>query len=231
MSASDELANFKLQLEQVEAALLKDSNNEELLKLKGDLQEVIALQKEIVAAEQTERKAEADPSSSGREWRMGERVLAKGTNGQYYAAIIDGISGSTASVTFLGNKQQVLVELTSLRPAPHQEKSVFDNRRGGQAPAGANQKEWQAERERKRLKSLKKDMKRKELDQAKETEKSSWHKFNTKASSKGMKGVKKVVGSAAAADGPSGVRSKDISSRMDPYLFKQTSRGNMDSLF
>lgn len=34
---ADELSNYKLQLEQVEVALLSDPNNEELLKLKVDI--------------------------------------------------------------------------------------------------------------------------------------------------------------------------------------------------
>lgn len=36
---ADELSNYKLQLEQVEVALLTDPDNEELLKLKEDIGE------------------------------------------------------------------------------------------------------------------------------------------------------------------------------------------------
>ncbi|CAB3239938.1 unnamed protein product [Arctia plantaginis] len=36
---ADDLRNYKLQLQQVEAALLTDAQNEELLKLKADLEE------------------------------------------------------------------------------------------------------------------------------------------------------------------------------------------------
>lgn len=46
---------------------------------------------------------------------------------------------------------------------------------------------FQAERERRRLRAQKKEMKRKELDHAKETEKNSWLKFNNKAITKGIK--------------------------------------------
>ena len=41
---AEDLAKFKLQFQQVEAALLGDPNNDELLKLKADLTEMITLQ-------------------------------------------------------------------------------------------------------------------------------------------------------------------------------------------
>ncbi|CAJ0561399.1 unnamed protein product, partial [Mesorhabditis spiculigera] len=52
-------------------------------------------------------------------------------------------------------------------------------------------------------------MKRKELDNAKESEKNDWKKFNTKANNKRMKGIKKVAVSGAAPDGPSGGVKRD----------------------
>lgn len=44
---ADDFQNYYLQLQQVEAALLSDPNNRELLKLKQDLEEVIALSKDL----------------------------------------------------------------------------------------------------------------------------------------------------------------------------------------
>lgn len=41
---AEDLAKFKLQYQQVEAALLGDPSNDELLKLKSDLTEMITLQ-------------------------------------------------------------------------------------------------------------------------------------------------------------------------------------------
>ena len=34
--------------------------------------------------------------------KTGDRVLAPSTNGQHYAAMIDGISGDSVAVTFVG---------------------------------------------------------------------------------------------------------------------------------
>ncbi|XP_022836245.1 survival of motor neuron-related-splicing factor 30-like [Spodoptera litura] len=45
---ADHLRNYKLQLQQVEGALLGDADNEELLKLKADLEELIELTEEDI---------------------------------------------------------------------------------------------------------------------------------------------------------------------------------------
>lgn len=44
-----------------------------------------------------------------------------------------------------------------------------------------------AERERRRMRAQKKEMKKKELESAKESEKNSWLKFTSKATTKGIK--------------------------------------------
>ncbi|KAF9801415.1 hypothetical protein SFRURICE_013153 [Spodoptera frugiperda] len=45
---ADDLRNYKLQLQQVEGALLGDPDNEELLKLKIDLEELIELTQDVI---------------------------------------------------------------------------------------------------------------------------------------------------------------------------------------
>uniref|UniRef100_A0A2H1VJ20 SFRICE_007564 n=1 Tax=Spodoptera frugiperda TaxID=7108 RepID=A0A2H1VJ20_SPOFR len=45
---ADDLRNYKLQLQQVEGALLGDPDNEELLKLKTDLEELIELTQDVI---------------------------------------------------------------------------------------------------------------------------------------------------------------------------------------
>lgn len=46
--SSSELVNYQLQLQQVEASLIADPNNEELIKLKSDLEEAIGLMKNLL---------------------------------------------------------------------------------------------------------------------------------------------------------------------------------------
>lgn len=92
------LQNYKLQLQQVEAALTTDAENAELLKLKEDLQEVISLTSDLVKAynEELEKKQvgkkkidEASTSSTRRDWKIGDRCLAIWSqDGLYYDATV-----------------------------------------------------------------------------------------------------------------------------------------------
>ncbi|KAJ9577693.1 hypothetical protein L9F63_005773 [Diploptera punctata] len=93
------LQNYKLQLQQVEAALTTDPTNEELLKLKVDLEEVIELTRDLIKTQLLELKA-AENSAGGskvedvttkllaaeqpqeeeictkRDWKVGDKCLA-----------------------------------------------------------------------------------------------------------------------------------------------------------
>ncbi|KRG00710.1 survival of motor neuron-related-splicing factor 30 isoform X2 [Drosophila mojavensis] len=53
---ADELQNYKCQLQQVEAALQTDPSNEELLKLKDDLEEVIKLTRDLIKTQLEEQR-------------------------------------------------------------------------------------------------------------------------------------------------------------------------------
>ena len=116
---SEELASHKIKLEQVnfffvvfayngffqvEVALAADPTNEDLLKLKADLEEIIKVTQELFQFTTT-----ADSSASGssrsaelsnHKWKVGERCMAKSKNGQKLIAIIDGITEDKVAVTF-----------------------------------------------------------------------------------------------------------------------------------
>uniref|UniRef100_A0A1I7WUI9 Survival of motor neuron-related-splicing factor 30 n=1 Tax=Heterorhabditis bacteriophora TaxID=37862 RepID=A0A1I7WUI9_HETBA len=240
MMADDELASYKLQLQQVEAALLGDPDNEELHKLKADLEEVINLQEELSSASAAVNSVpDASASSSvvpNKEWNVGDRVMGPLPNGNRAVAIVDSLTAAGAAITFINSGQKTIVDPTDLGQAPDGGKKnyIFDSTHKG------NKKEWHvrqpeffwAERERRRLRAQKKDMKKKELEAAKEGEKNNWLKFNSKAMNKGMKGMKRVIATGSAQDGPaSGFKSQaTISSRSNQFAFK-SARGSMDSLF
>eukprot|EP01135_Chromosphaera_perkinsii_P003604 Nk52_evm13s249 gene=Nk52_evmTU13s249 len=59
------LASFQTQLQQVEAALLGDPENSELLKLQGDLKEVCEVTMDLLSMEQEKKKAKVTKSISG----------------------------------------------------------------------------------------------------------------------------------------------------------------------
>ncbi|TKR65132.1 hypothetical protein L596_025582 [Steinernema carpocapsae] len=234
MSAED-LANYKIQLQQVEAALLGDPENGDYINLKRDLEEVIKITEDMLNADAEESAPSPDdvppaPSSHG-VWKVGERCLAPSKNGQKFQAVIDGISNDKVAVTFVGTGVKAMVKQGELEEAPVEVKKnyIFENKNKGE-----KKNEWHAEKERRKLRAQKKEMRRKEMDAAKEGQKNAWHNFNNKAKNKGMKGLKRVVASGSAADGPSN-RAQDrptsISSRQDAFAFRSTQRGNMDSLF
>ncbi|EPB66366.1 hypothetical protein ANCCEY_14543 [Ancylostoma ceylanicum] len=201
--ADEELASYRLQFQQVEAALLGDPDNEELQKLKADLEEVIALQ-------------------------VGDRVMAPLPNGNRAVAVVDSLTAAGVAVIFISSGQKTIVDPSDLTDAPdaHKKHYVFDSGRNGISKTASNKKEWLAERERRRLRAQKKEMKRKELDIAKETEKNSWLKFNNKAISKGIKGMKRVIATGSAQDGPAGgMKSKTlVSSRANQFAFNIAGR-------
>lgn len=93
---------------QVEAALLTDPQNEELLKLKADLEEVIELTQDLIKTQDGESKVSNIHSSSNDDdvtasllaaedgepgessvtkWRIGEKCLAKWRDGTYVKSL------------------------------------------------------------------------------------------------------------------------------------------------
>lgn len=81
---ADDLQNYKLQLQQVEAALLTDPENTELLKLKQDLDEVIELTRDLIKTQLEEQKKSAyvEPAA---QWRQ-QRQAAAGSSSAAAAA-------------------------------------------------------------------------------------------------------------------------------------------------
>ena len=104
-----QLANYKLQLGQVEAALTADPNNQEMIDLKKDLDEIIEMTNQMI----TDHKKTAI-------WRIGMSVQAPySDDGKLYEAIINQIdeNAGTAKVTFaqVGIQTSELQRMTSLR--------------------------------------------------------------------------------------------------------------------
>lgn len=233
--ADEELASYRLQFQQVEAALLGDPDNEELQKLKTDLEEVIVLQEELTSATASGSVSDAAPVNVPvKKYEIGDRVMAPLPNGNRAVAVVDSLTAAGVAVIFISSGQKTIVDPSDLSDAPDAGKKhyVFDSGRNGISKSAANKKEWLAERERRRLRAQKKEMKRKELDLAKESEKNNWIKFNHKAVSKGIKGMKRVIATGSAQDGPAGgIKSQTlVSSRANQFAFK-SARGSMDSLF
>lgn len=126
-----------------------------------------------------------------------------------------------------------MVRLSDLSLAPAEEKPknyIFKTNNANKS--GGPKKEWQMERERRKLRAQKKEQRRKDLETVKEQQKNKWQQFNAKATSKNIKGIKRVAASGSAPDGPRANldRQTIVSSRLNSS-FGSTSRGNMESLF
>lgn len=214
---SDQLADYEAQLQHVEAAILAEPDNEELQKLKEDLLEVINLSKELlaegdgaetsepqIAPKKAEKKASVMASSVGlanvpvlekpvRDWRPGDRCLAVWSkNGKHYEANIEAVNNQEAVVQFVGFDTKEINSLLHLRKLNDQE--IMKNV-GKQSKI----KLFNEQLAKKREKNLKRLQKQKQLEQAKEHEKTKWNDFSKKATAKSMKGVRRPPTAAPQA--------------------------------
>merc|ERR1712072_669733 len=125
-----DIENYKEQLRQGEAALAIDEKNEDLLKLKDDLLEVITLTEELsqineVADEVANTQAVASTSqhhdlggSATAEWKVGDRVQAlRQLDGQYHTGTVDMIAddGVSCTVKFDNSGTVDIVKVATLR--------------------------------------------------------------------------------------------------------------------
>nr|CAG4643585.1 EOG090X0GY1 [Ilyocryptus agilis] len=203
------LDTYKLQLQQVEAALTADETNEELLKLKADLVEVIALTNELInaqteASDETSKSKERSGHKKATHWSVGDKCMAPwSNNGQYYDCTIEQVSeNGEVSIRFdaYGNSDITTIDKLKERPrgleGSMSDKSLAEKLK-------TKKEQLQKQREYLKQKKQKKQVKLKELEEAREAEKTKWQNFSAKAL-KTKKGgiVKKSI--FATPDGPGG---------------------------
>ncbi|KAB5562566.1 hypothetical protein PHYPO_G00019380 [Pangasianodon hypophthalmus] len=227
-----QLSSYRAQLQQVEAALSTDPENEDLLKLQKDLQEVIELTKDLLTSQPAEGVASTNSSDAAppkHSWKVGDRCMAMWSqDGQQYEAEIEEIDSEngTAAITFTGYGNAEVVPLHALKAAEQAKSSKEE----GSRPK--SKKELQAEqREYKKKKAQKKVQRMKELEQEREDQKSKWQQFNNKAYSKNKKGQVKrsIFASPESVNGKVGVGTCGIADKpMTQY--NDTSKYNVRHL-
>ncbi|XP_042763914.1 survival of motor neuron-related-splicing factor 30 isoform X2 [Panthera tigris] len=128
-----QLASYKAQLQQVEAALSGNGENEDLLKLKKDLQEVIELTKDLLSTQPSETLASSDSFASTQpthSWKVGDKCMAIWSeDGQCYEAEIEEIDeeNGTAAITFAGYGNAEVTPLLNLKPVEEGRKAKEDS--------------------------------------------------------------------------------------------------------
>lgn len=230
---ADELQNYKLQLQQVEAALLSDPDNKELQKLKVDLEEVVELtldlkQKAEEAANQPEyteftNNYEEDEvtksllaveqfvakNKNKKMWRIGDTCMAKWSdNNQYYEARIDTINpDGQVNVTFEAYKNRGVTTLAELKEFTGQKRVLTEAEKLKRAKM--NNKEYL------KKKKQKKQQRFKELEEERETEKQKWLAFTNKATKNKKVGIKNksIFASPDSVNGRVGIGTCGISGK------------------
>uniref|UniRef100_A0A7N9IEZ7 Survival of motor neuron-related-splicing factor 30 n=1 Tax=Macaca fascicularis TaxID=9541 RepID=A0A7N9IEZ7_MACFA len=228
-----QLASYKAQLQQIEAALSGNGENEDLLKLKKDLQEVIELTKDLLSTQPSETLASSDSFASTQpthSWKVGDKCMAIWSeDGQCYEAEIEEIDeeNGTAAITFAGYGNAEVTPLLNLKPVEEGRKAKEDS---GNKPM--SKKEMIAQqREYKKKKALKKAQRIKELEQEREDQKVKWQQFNNRAYSKNKKGQVKrsIFASPESVTGKVGVGTCGIADKpMTQY--QDTSKYNVRHL-
>ena len=220
----ENLENYKAQLKQVEAALLIDENNEDLQKLKQDLEEVIALSEELkqindIPAEPTSDTGasssidqtidSAEKKTDDKRWAAGDRVLAaRQIDGEYHNAKIDMIAdnGDSCTVKFDNIGSVEIVKISSLKPIGGDETKTKVSAPAETPKLGGKSKKDELERKReiKKKKLMKKKQRMKDFEEKRESEKQRWQTFFKKGTGKGkskMKGINKKSIFASQEDG------------------------------
>ncbi|ROT64477.1 survival of motor neuron-related-splicing factor 30 [Penaeus vannamei] len=212
------LHTYKVQLEQVEAALTSDPNNAELLKLKGDLQEVITLTRNLIDAQANSATTNAGQSTeepvttSGavKAWKVGDKCLAVWSeDSQWYDAVIDAITDDgLVAVSFEGYGNSDVTKLSLLKERIPGE-SRGQHKPGASAELDKNKrKQMEAQRQQAKKRKQKKHDRQKMIEEAHEADKAKWQAFSTKVrGTKKLKGVtkKSIFATPDAANGRVGI--------------------------
>lgn len=239
---ADDLQNYKLQLQQVEAALLTDPENSELLKLKKDLDEVIDLTRDLIKTQLEEQKKSSyvEPTTAAsssaayydeieaallaaeklvttKTWKIGDKCQAKWTeDGVYYDATIEGITdGGEVMVVFDAYQNRSTTTLKELKDRVMRNE-VFPSTKRHRP----NNKEYLKKKKQKKLQRLK------ELEEERESDKNKWLNFKAKTTKKaGTIKIKSIFASPENVNGRVGIGTCGVSGKpMTEYSYGEKYR-------
>lgn len=212
---------------QVQAALLTDPENTELLKLKQDLEEVIDLTRDLIKTQLEEQKKSSYVTNYYDEieaaliaaeklqrnykpakiWKIGDKCTAKwNEDGQYYDATLEGITeAGEVSVIFDAYQNRSTTTIKELKERVEKNEVFPSCSTKRHRP---NQKEYLKKKKQKKLQRFK------ELEEEREGEKNKWLNFSTKSSKKaGVVKGKSIFASPENPNGRVGIGTNGISGK------------------
>lgn len=229
MSDESDLNTYNLQLQQVEAALTTDPENEELLQLKQDLEQVIKLTSELISGtnddsrgetqdeeleaayeekkkKKSSRWGEKAPVLPVRPWQVGENCQAiYPEDGQYYNAVIQEINSDEVVIKFQGYQKEFTTTLSTLQMPVNRTTTDHSQKNRSKREMEQKRKEYLKEKKKKKLEKMK------DLQEAKEKEKGKWLNFSSKAFGKKGFVKKSIFKTPESSDGKVGVGTCGVS--------------------
>jgi survival-of-motor-neuron-related-splicing factor 30 len=121
-----ELENYKFQQQQVKEALDNDPDNEDLKKLYDDLQELIDLCSQVAPTKPQPEKPKKEPKKPSLSFEVGDVVLAKWSDDQFYEALVVGRNVDNYEIVFTGYESIETLPVQALRePKPGQKRPTL----------------------------------------------------------------------------------------------------------
>ncbi|CAO3675431.1 unnamed protein product [Umbelopsis ramanniana] len=169
--SADEIAGYRYQLEQIEALLESDPQNSELLKLKNDLVELIALttQFEMYKAQHDRRRPPPPPLLRHKKSQKKTHQRGRPQQQRFSSSTVLAKSGVVYSVIFAGYQDVEIVKAEDVKP--------IDNKNKNKRPAGNGESGGDGAKKQPQAKKAKKPA-------AVEVKKNAWLNFANKAEKK-----------------------------------------------
>jgi len=194
----EDLETYQVQLQQVEAALSNDPDNDGLKDLHKELKELISLTEQALAqqgavssAPGSSSKKQNAQSTSASQWKAGDECLARySSDGQWYPARIASVGGSVENrvytVVFKSYNTTEVVNSSAIKPLPANYQAPNNPYLSLVSTKRKLTQVEEEERERKKKKNEKKLEVRAQKAKEQNEKQATWKKFAKKSEKKGI---------------------------------------------
>ena len=194
----EDLETYQVQLQQVEAALSNDPDNDGLKDLHKELKELISLTEQALAQQGAATSAAASSSkkqnaqsTSAPQWKAGDECLARySSDGQWYPARIASVGGSVENrvytIVFKTYNTTEVVNSSLIKPLPANYQASNNPYLSLVSTKRKLTQVEEDERERKKKKNEKKLEVRAQKAKEQNEKQATWKKFAKKSEKKGI---------------------------------------------